>query len=479
MGCSLLPGGQVDATDEPPTIPFATVTLTPRPTAAPTATPEPTPIAPRVVIDDQPLEESGELVAEQVQLPGPGWLVIYNDRDGEPGEPIGQTPLAGGLHTNVLVTVDPRAATSDLFARLHIDTGDEGVFDYPDEDEPYPGEPGAEFAAELQLPQSSVIVEDQPVGEDSVVALARVELLEPGWALIHADDDGQIGRVIGGIWLDAGEHENVTLTIDRRYATPTLYAVLHEDDGEPNRLEYPDSDMPLLVDGQPIVASFAAGYPPNVIVYDQPVIDGAVVIERVISDGPGWVSVYFDQDGQPGLIIGHAALEDGLNEHVRVELIASAVTPQLYAHLHQDSEPGDEFNFPAEDPVVLYQNRVPRATAFRTDSGAHALVRDQRLVDDSVTVQMVVSPVAAWAAIHADNDGEPGIQLGRTFLPAGVNHDIVVELDPAPDGGVVHLVLYADRGEPEQFEALGTDPMLTGNNGRVVRIPFTVEPADQ
>ena len=148
VGCSLLGGDDNPVDGTPP--PVVTVTLTPTPTPEPTATPSPTPIAPRVVMDDQSLDDSGELVAAEVALPGPGWLVVLREDDGAPGESIGQTPLAGGLHQDVRVSVDPALATETLYARLHVDAGVEGVFEYPGADEPYPGEPGATFAVALE-----------------------------------------------------------------------------------------------------------------------------------------------------------------------------------------------------------------------------------------------------------------------------------------------------------------------------------------
>lgn len=472
-GCSLFE--REGTPDERPTLAFATVTLTPQPTPTRTPTPTATAIAPRVAIDDQSLDDSGELTAAEVALPGPGWLVILADDDGEPGEPIGQTALAGGVHGDVAVTVDPQQATETLYARLHLDAGTDGVFEYPGEDEPYAGEPGATFAVELQLPRPVVEAAEQTVGENNVATVARVELLEPGWVLIHVDDDGQAGAVIGGVRLEAGTHENVPITIDRRYATPALHVVLHEDDGKTGVLEFPDGDRPLLVSGQPVVAAFAVHYPPDILVYDQPFIDGAIVVERVISEGPGWVAVYSDQDSQPGLIIGFAALEDGLNENVRVELIESAVTPQLYARLHQDTTPGDEFDFPGNDPVVRYEDRMPQPAVFRTDLGAAVMVHDQPLVDDSVTARMVIVPVNAWVAVHAAaDDGQPAGMLGRTFVPAGINHNVVVALDPAPEDAPVILVLYEDQGEPEEFDALGVDPLLTNDDNRLIRVPFVV-----
>ena len=472
-GCSLFEEG--DPTAERPTLAFATVTLTPEPTPTRTPTPTATPIAPRVEMDDQPLDDRGELTAAEVALPGPGWLVILADDDGEPGEPIGQTALAGGVHANVAITVDPQLATETLYARLHLDAGTEGVFEYPGEDEPYAGEPSTTFAVELQLPRPIVEAAEQTVGESNIVTVARVELLEPGWVAIHVDDDGQAGAVIGGVRLEAGLYENVPVTIDRRYATPTLHAVLHEDDGEIGLLEFPDGDQPLLFNGQPVVAAFAAHYPPDILVYDQPFIDGSIVVERVISEGPGWLAIYSDQDGQPGLIIGFAALEDGVNEAVRIDLIESAVTLQLYARLHQDTTPGDEFDFPGNDPVVRYEDRMPQAIAFRTDLGAAVVVRDQTLADGSVVVSMVVVPVNAWVAVHAAaDDGQPAGMLGRTFVPAGINRNVVVSLDPAPENAPVVLVLYEDQGEAEVFDALGVDPLLTNADNRLIRVPFVI-----
>lgn len=456
----------------------ATATSTPRPAPTTTPTPEPTPILPGVVIADQMLDESGILVADQVTLPGPGWLAIYRVVDGEAGEVIGQTPLAAGVHENVEVVVNTDLATDHLFAGVHMDVGAEGVFEFPGEDVPYPGEPEMGFAVELLLPQPNVEVTEQAVADDGMLTLARVELTEPTWILIHAESsDDEIGTVIGGILLQPGIHENVPIYIDWRRATPVLYAVLHEDDGQAGILDYPDGDMPILKNGEPVVAAFKATYPPEVLVYDQPVIDGAITIERAISNGPGWVAIYNEAEGQPGLIIGSAPLADGLNERITIPLVQSAITPQLFARLHQDTVPGDAFNFPGQDPPVLFNNRMPTAAAFRTDIGAHVFINDQRLGDgNSLTVSAIVSPVPAWAAIYDDDEGQPGALLGQTWIPAGINRDVQVEVDPIPDAGNLFLVMYEDVGIPREFDVPDSDAALTNDDNRPIRIPFALQP---
>jgi hypothetical protein len=339
------------------------------------------------------------LLIDMVSLPADGWLAIYRQTDGNPGEIIGQTALAAGEHADVNVSVDPSAVTEILYAGLHVDVGTKGVFEFPGEDEPWPGEPRTQFAVDVLVPRPSIDVEDQTVGEDGLITVQRVEVVEPSWLLIHRTEDGPVGRPIGRILLEPGIHEDVALAIHWREATPTLYAVLYEDSGETGQLELENGDRPIMINGEPVTASFQATYPPNILVYDQPVVEGAILVERVISNGPGWLAVYYDEEGQPGLIIGSALLEDGLNENVSVNVIESAVTPQLHLRLHEDLEPGDPFGFPAEDPVVLYNNRLPPATALRTDAGAHIMVDNQPAPDDErVTVRRVITPIDTWVA---------------------------------------------------------------------------------
>lgn len=461
-----------DATAQPTETAEATVAaVAPTPEPTPTATVEPTPVPAHAIIGDQSLDESGELVAEEVSLPAPGWLVVYRSMDGDPDEIIGRVPLAAGVHENVSITVDTSLATEQLFGGVHLDLGTEGVFEFPGEDEPFPGEPETEFTVELLLPQPQIETTAQTIAEDGLLTLTRIELLEPTWVLIHTDDDGEIGPVVGGIMLDEGVYENVTLSIDWRRATPTLHAVLHEDDGQIGVIDFPDGDMPIVVNGLPIVSTFDASYPPEVTVFDQPIIDGTVIIERVISRGPGWIAVYNEVDGQPGRIIGSAPLEDGLNQAIAVSLVQSAITTQLFARLHEDTESGDAFNFPGQDPAVMHNNRLPNAAAFRSDVGALVYMRDQRLEGNAVHVETIVSPVEGWAAVYGDDDGQPGELLGSTWFPAGMHRNVVIELSPAPEPGILYLTLYEDLGEPETFET-GIDVLLTNDDNRPIRIPF-------
>jgi hypothetical protein len=479
--CSLLPGQ--DAATEPAPVDtrtaavIPTATATPRPTAVPTMTAEPTPIVPLVRAADQDVGEDGVLLIDEVALPEPGWLAVFSATADGPGELLGYVDLPAGLHRDVRVTIDPFQATDTLIAQLHREGGDPQELELPEPDGLMAEDAQAAFDITLTLPQATITIADQPIGRDGIVTVGLVQLLEPTWVAIHADVAGAAGPVLGQRLLEPGEHTDVTIPIRWQAGTPELQAILHEDSGETGYFDYPGADPPLLAGGAAIGATFAATYPPDVVVFDQPVIDGQVVIDRVISDGPGWVVVHRDENGQPGLIIGHAALVDGLNEGVAVELIEAALTPLLYSRIHEDTTPGDAFNFPEADPPVLEDGRLPQAQRIRTDAGSYIIIHDQPLAaDGSVVATMVMATSDAWLVIQADEDGVPGAVLGQTWVPRGINREVLVELDPQPETDTVHAVLYQDAGEAELFEYPGGPDTPFRVQGGTVAVPFRLSP---
>jgi hypothetical protein len=101
----------------------------------------------------------------------------------------------------------------------------------------------------------SVSVEDQAL-EDGQVTVASVQSDGAGWIVIHADDDGAPGPVIGHAAVEDGENTDVVVEIDTEAATQTLYAMLHEDSGTEGTYEFPDGDPPVTVDGEVVVTAF-------------------------------------------------------------------------------------------------------------------------------------------------------------------------------------------------------------------------------
>ncbi|GEM_PF-1263495 len=103
------------------------------PTAVPTMSAVET--TAKVTVTDQSVD-GGQLTIAEVDSPGPGWLVIHVQSDGKPGAVLGYVPVKAGVNTNVMVTVDDSEATPVLYAMLHTDAGQVGVYEFPGADGP-------------------------------------------------------------------------------------------------------------------------------------------------------------------------------------------------------------------------------------------------------------------------------------------------------------------------------------------------------
>ncbi|OGH73908.1 MAG: hypothetical protein A3C90_02730 [Candidatus Magasanikbacteria bacterium RIFCSPHIGHO2_02_FULL_51_14] len=97
---------------------------------------------------------------------------------------------------------------------------------------------------------------NQPSGMSANVA--HVALGTSGYVVIHENANGGPGAVLGAsALLSAGVHNNVSVTLKRESkAGETLYAMLHEDDGD-GVYAFPDEDMPIKdANGKVVLGSF-------------------------------------------------------------------------------------------------------------------------------------------------------------------------------------------------------------------------------
>lgn len=455
-------------------IPTSTPEVEPTPDIPPTPTPEPTPVSPMIRISQDSVGEDGRLTFDEVALPDNGWLVVADSE----GNVLGHTAVPAGSNADLTIDIDPFALTDPLSATLHTDAGESGTFEFPGADEPVDAlTADITFSVALELPAPAIEIADQPVSADGNLLISRAYLQEPGWLIIHADQDGEIGPAVGQIFLDAGLHEETTTRIQWRSATPQLYAVLHIDAEQPGGYE-PERDLPVLVDGTAVVTAFQVDLPPDLLVYDQPVVNGQLIVERALSSGPGWLVVYTDEEGQPGFIIGFEPLEPGINREIVMEVVETAVTPQLFLQIHEDTDPLGEFDFPGGDPVTL-EGRIQGPFLMRTTPGNYLITRDQALEDEAaVVVPLVITDLNTWLVIYADNEGEAGDIIGRVWLEAGVSRDVSVEIDPELATETLYAILHQDAGELEAFDFPGGGDVPLQRNRSIIQAPFTLLPPE-
>ncbi|MBK8047976.1 MAG: fasciclin domain-containing protein [Anaerolineales bacterium] len=93
---------------------------------------------------------------------------------------------------------------------------------------------------------------NQPV-IDNMVRVTRATTDGPGWLVIHADDGGKPGPIIGHAALPSGINANVYVTVDPAGVTDVLYAMLHTDADKVGEFEYPEGDDAPVMQGDKIV----------------------------------------------------------------------------------------------------------------------------------------------------------------------------------------------------------------------------------
>ena len=451
-------------------------TATPLPSPTPSATP--IPILPSISVSDQSMSENGRLIVDEVVAVEPGWIVIQTEASGEGGAVLGYAAVEEGENEEVEIAIEAAGAAPILRAVLHLDEGATGEFEYPGPDQPVQleAEPvAAVFEVDFSAFEPSVVVSDQEVAEDGIITFESVVSNGPGWLVLHLDDEGEPGPILEYAPVRPGINEELTVTINWREATPTIHAMLHEDAGETGVFEVPGADAAVEVDDSAVASSIQLIFPPDIFALHQPVVNGEVIVERVVSYGPGWLVVFFDDGGELGLIIGEAPLEDGVNEVVAVPVIETAVTPLLHLMIHQDHEPLGEFDFPASDPPVLYEGRLPAPITIQTNGGNYLISRDQALSEENtLTVPLVVVDVDAWVVMYADIGGEPGEIIGMTWAPAGINRDVIVEVDPEMVTSAMHVVLHLDAANNQEFDYPGGLDIPLQRNRSIINAPFTL-----
>ncbi len=497
-----------------------------------------TPRNPAVTVKDQEYDGTTVIVAD-VFSQGPGWMVIHSQVNGSVGPAIGMTHVNSGDNTNVAVKIDPSQATAVMYAMLHTDAGVIGKYEFPGPDVPVMLN-GAMIAPSFNASVYSeganitpdVKVVDQDIS-DGKVTIASVSSRGPGWIAIHIQGaDGQPGPEIGYTAVKPGVSKNVVVDIDVSKATPVLFAMLHTDAGIIGKYEFPGPDGPQLANGQMVSPSFktmtatmgtstpmamsdmsssptpettqsgSASTPtpdmsmvmvtpsgnlsPLVKISDQPLVNGTVMVDEVVSVGPGWIVIYTtNANGQPDQPIGHTAVKDGLNMGVMVQVDPSMAQGTLYAQLHIDAGMVGTFEFPGPDaPVMMGVQMI--ASTFKI-LGANAggppapvvlqpsiAVSNQAVESATVTVDQVVSNGEWWLVINRQNpDGTMGEAVGETLLKNGVNTKVVVKIDLLKATPVLFAMLYEDHGTIGKFEYPGPDnPVMV--NGYYIAPRFYV-----
>lgn len=114
----------------------------------------------------------------------------------------------------------------------------------------------------------SLVVNNQNLANNSVT-VATVASNGPGWVVIHNSINGVMGGIVGFAHVNSGTSRNVVVPIDPTLSTANLFAELHIDAGRAGFPELTTTDTPVMVSGQPVMASFTISAPGQTLMPSQ------------------------------------------------------------------------------------------------------------------------------------------------------------------------------------------------------------------
>jgi|AntRauTorcE11897_2_1112592.scaffolds.fasta_scaffold02204_9 hypothetical protein len=257
---------------------------------------------------------------------------------------------------------------------------------------------------------------DAQVVDDHVV-VERSFLLTDGYAVVHLDQGGQMGRAIGHTAVEKGAARNYEIPVDREFlsqidGTVQVWVTLHRSDGD-GEFE-PSQDTPLSgLQGQPpgvtVPIYVSSDGNANVVARDfgdQAIDEPAVTVRRVESNASGFVAVHADD----GDVLGTTAVDAGVSENVSVDLDRSFYeslerneTAELTASLYRDDGDGT-FDASADESVRVAGESV--ASSFSVT----------KVEDANETTSIVVTATGTappTTATTADSNGETTSSVGE------------------------------------------------------------------
>jgi len=441
---------------------------------------------PSITVSDQNVF-NGRVRIDSAFSNGPGFVVIHVDNGGSPGPVAGFAQVNNGDNFNIDIAVDTSLITPTLFAMLHVDDGQAGVYEFDGSsglDNPVAVD-GQVVTPSFQI--AGLAASDQLVTGDSVT-IDAVTVSGPSWVVIHSDNNGAPGPVLGQTLVQAGTTQDVAVTLAADGRTNLLWPMLHVDDGTAGTYEFDGSsglDNPVVMNGQ--VATNFFSTVPLMRASDQVLMFGdnsmtpqnmmvqMLRIDSVLCDSPCSVVAHMDADGAPGPVSGFTLLPAGLSTNVDI-ILSGGLTDVMWPMLHVDDGTVGTYEFDGssglDNPVVVNGEVV----TFPVNVRPTLIAGDQDAADGMIRVDRATMEAPGWVVIHSSADGAPGPVLGTFPLRAGTTEDIVIAVDAAAAGTQVFPMLHYDTNEIGVYEfgtVEGADPPVVVS-GNVVVFPIAI-----
>ncbi|MCC8361165.1 DUF7282 domain-containing protein [Salinimicrobium sediminilitoris] len=360
------------------------------------------------------------------------------------------------------------------------------------------------------LPTGSIVVDSEEVVEDGMLTINAVSMSNPGWVVIHRDNNGapMVPEIIS---VPKMVEENTTSDVvielkdgEEVEDGETLWVMLHTDDGVIGEYEFNGTnglDAPITNEAGDIVTeSFMVSLANAVTANEQDLVNGVVNVESIKLEQDGYVVIHASNEAGDGpmvpqIISQPVYLEAGEYENVGVPLTDDANVEAgdvLWIMLHNDTGEEQVYEFDGVNdldlPVMDGENIVMTSVTI-TDVTTAAMsgtidVEDQALVDNTITVDNIFVDMDGYVVVHASNaDGSgpmvPEIISVPVYVEAGDNPSVEITFTEDANvevGDTVWVMLHDDTGVEMVYEfdgVNGLDLPLMDDDGIVVT-PITI-----
>jgi predicted lipoprotein with Yx(FWY)xxD motif len=259
------------------------------------------------------------------------------------------------------------------------------------------------------------------------------------------------------------------------------------------------------------------GQSPTIMVSDQQVQNGTVLMDHVISRGPGWVVIFTtNTNGKPDKPIGHTAVKDGGVIDLQVPVEAESAQGTLVAVLLSDQGTVGTFEYPGADiPEVnglqlvdesfkvgdttaaaaptsgnmdmtgMTSTPAPENTSSASNNNMNMgstapdvtpniIVSNQPIINGQIVIPEVLAPQNAWLVIHKMNgDGSVGPMAGYVHVQAGDNKNVTVPLDTNLTSTTMSAMLHSDVAKAKSPQFPGPDEPIMAN-GQMLNPTFQI-----
>jgi hypothetical protein len=236
--------------------------------------------------------------------------------------------------------------------------------------------------------------------------------------------------------------------------------------------------------------------PASVMAQDQGTSNGNMVtIAEAEVDAQSWVVIHRStEDGGPVVpdIIGKAALEEGTNTDVAIQLEEGVADgEQLHAMLHEDTGEEGEYEFTGSDspdqPITEDEEVVMDPFSIsQTDPAVTANDQVNKSNEGGTFAVNVDAAEDGWVVLHRSNSAGDGPQvpaiIGKANIYTGTNGDVSVVLNDAEEissGEKLWAMLHIDSNNNGSYDfdagdSAPEDPPVTDGNGDIVMVQLTV-----